>query len=87
MTRTREVNCGMGPHRDYSARRVLCEQGLAYFVSGVSKTELFAVNMDGAGDVTDHASRLAAQNAHRQIRLAHFLVDGLIYGVAEGRVF
>jgi outer membrane protein assembly factor BamB len=70
-------------HSDYSAApRPLFDHGLAYFVSGMSKSELFAVKVDGHGDVTDThvAWRL---KTHIGKYASPILVDGLIYSAAE----
>jgi len=67
---------------DYSpAPRPLFEHGIAYFISGMSKTELTAVKVDGHGDVTDThvAWRL---KTHIGKFSSPILVDGLIYSAA-----
>jgi outer membrane protein assembly factor BamB len=69
-------------HLDYSsAPRPIFHNGLAYFVSGTSKTDLFAVKPDGAGDVTQtHVPW------HLRTHVGKFsspiFVDGLIYTAA-----
>jgi outer membrane protein assembly factor BamB len=56
--------------------------GLAFLVTGLTKTELLAVRPDGVGDVTDThvAWRL---KTHIGKYSSPLLVDGLIYTVAE----
>jgi outer membrane protein assembly factor BamB len=70
-------------HADYSpAPRPLFQNGLAYFVSGMSKTELFAIKVNGRGDVTDtHVAW--RRKTHIGKFASPILVDGLIYSVAE----
>jgi len=64
------------------APRPLFDHGTAYFVSGLSKTELFAVKVDGHGDVTDtHVAW--RRKAHIGKYSSPILVDGLIYSAAE----
>lgn len=69
-------------HLDYSsAPRPIFHNGLAYFVSGTSKTDLFAVKPDGHGDVTQtHVPW------HLRTHVGKFsspiFVDGLIYTAA-----
>jgi outer membrane protein assembly factor BamB len=69
-------------HNDYSAApRPLFDHGMAYFVTGTSKSELCAVKADGHGDVTDThvAWRL---RTHIGKYASPILVDGLIYTAA-----
>jgi outer membrane protein assembly factor BamB len=68
---------------DWSAApRPLFDNGLAYFVSGLSKTELLAVKVDGHGDVTDtHVAW--RRRTHIGKYSSPILVDGLIYTAAE----
>jgi outer membrane protein assembly factor BamB len=69
----------MARDTDYSpAPRPLFQNGVAYFITGMSKTELCAVRVDGHGDVTDtHVNwRL---KTHIGKFSSPILVDGLIY--------
>jgi outer membrane protein assembly factor BamB len=69
-------------HSDYSAApRPLFNNGLAYIVSGQSKTELFAVKADGHGDVTD-TQVVWRLKTHIGKFSSPILVDGLIYDAA-----
>lgn len=70
-------------YQDWSvAPRPLYYQGLAYFVTGLSKKELWAVKTDGQGDVTD--THVAWKLKTRVGKYASpVLVDGLIYTAAE----
>jgi outer membrane protein assembly factor BamB len=69
-------------HTDYSASpRPLFENGLAYFVSGLSKTELFAVKADGHGDVTGK-NIIWRLKTHIGKYSSPILVDGLLYDAA-----
>lgn len=71
-------------HLDYSAapRPVFDPAtGVAYVVSGTSKTELFAVKVDGQGDVTD-SKVLWRRRTHIGRFSSPILVDGLIYTAA-----
>ncbi len=64
------------------APRPVFDNGQAYFVSGLSKTELFAVKVDGHGDVTDtHVAW--RRKTHIGKFSSPILVDGLIYSAAE----
>jgi outer membrane protein assembly factor BamB len=70
-------------YNDWSAApRPLYGHGLAFFVTGLMKTELLAVKPDGQGDVTDThiAWRL---RTHVGKYASPLLVDGLIYTAAE----
>jgi outer membrane protein assembly factor BamB len=68
---------------DWSAApRPLFDHGLAYFVSGLSKTELIAVKVDGHGDVTDTHVAWRSKT-HIGKYSSPILVDGLIYSAAE----
>jgi outer membrane protein assembly factor BamB len=70
-------------HADWSAApRPLFDRGLAWFVSGLSKTELFAVKVDGHGDVTD-TQVVWRRRTHIGKYSSPILVDGLIYSAAE----
>jgi outer membrane protein assembly factor BamB len=69
-------------HNDYSAApRPLFHNGVAYIVSGQSKTELFAVKAGGHGDVTD-TQVLWSLRTHIGKFSSPILVDGLIYDSA-----
>ena len=62
--------------------RVDLGQGLAFFVTGLTKKELWAVKTDGHGDVTD--SHVAWKVARRVgVYASPLLVDGLIYTAAD----
>lgn len=69
-------------YADWSAApRPLYADGLAYFVTGLSKGELLAVKTDGAGDVTD--SGIVWRLRTRVGKYASpILVDGLLYTAA-----
>jgi outer membrane protein assembly factor BamB len=63
----------------------LYQDGLAFFISGLGKTELLAVRVDGQGDVTDthiawRTESLVAKTA------SPILVDGLLYMVTDDGV-
>lgn len=63
------------------APRPLYENGVAFFVTGLVKTELWAVKTGGSGDVTD--SHVAWKLKTRVGKYASpLLVDGLIYTAA-----
>jgi outer membrane protein assembly factor BamB len=69
-------------HLDYSsAPRPIFQNGIAYFVSGTSKTELFAVKPDGHGDVTQ-THVLWRLRTHVGKFSSPIFVDGLIYTAA-----
>ncbi len=70
-------------YNDYSsAPRPVYQNGIAYFVSGMSKNEMIAVKTDGHGDVTqsDIVWRL---RTHVGRYASPLLVDGLIYTAAD----
>ena len=68
---------------DWSAApRPLYDRGLAFFVTGLSKKELWAVKTDGEGDVTDTAVVWKLKTRVGKYA-SPILVDGLIYTVAE----
>ncbi len=70
-------------HNDYSVAPVpLFDQGLAFIVTGRSKSELWAVKADGAGDVTD-SKVVWKHGAHIGKSASPVLVDGLIYTVSD----
>ncbi len=69
-------------YADWSvAPRPLFDRGLAYFVTGLMKTELWAVKVDGQGDVTD-SHVLWKAKTHVGKYASPILVDGLIYTAA-----
>ena len=64
------------------APRPLFDHGLAFFVTGLTKKELWAVKTDGHGDVTDsHVAWKVAK--HVGVYASPLLVDGLIYTAAD----
>ena len=64
------------------APRPLFDRGLAFFVTGLNKKELWAVKTDGQGDVTD--TGVVWKLKTRVGKYASpILVDGLIYTAAE----
>lgn len=70
-------------YADWSAApRPVFDRGLAFFVSGLSKTELLAVRTDGEGDVTD-SGVVWRLKTHIGKYASPLLVDGLIYTAAE----
>jgi len=65
-----------------SSPRPLYENGLAFFVTGFAKAELWAVKTDGAGDVT--GTHVAWKlSTHVGKTASPILVDGLLYTVAD----
>jgi outer membrane protein assembly factor BamB len=64
------------------APRPLYDHGLAYLVTGLMKTELWAVKTDGQGDVTD-THVLWKARTHVGKYSSPILVDGLLYTAAE----
>ena len=70
-------------YADWSvAPRPLFDRGLAFFVTGLAKKELWAVKTDGQGDVTD--TGVVWKLKTRVGKYASpILVDGLIYTAAE----
>jgi outer membrane protein assembly factor BamB len=70
-------------YNDYSsAPRPLFQNGIAYFVTGLAKTELIAVKTDGQGDVTPSAVQWRLRT-HVGKYASPLLVDGLIYTAAD----
>ena len=68
---------------DYSvAPRPLFDQGLAFIVTGLTKTGLWAVKTDGQGDVTD-THVVWKVGTHVGKYASPLLVEGLIYTAAE----
>ncbi len=64
------------------APRPLFDRGLAYIVTGLSKKELWAVKVNGQGDVTDtHVAWKLGTHVGKYA--SPILVDGLIYTAAE----
>jgi outer membrane protein assembly factor BamB len=70
-------------YNDWStAPRPLFANGLAYFITGLTKKELLAVKTDGSGDVTD--SHIAWRLKTRIGKYASpLLVDGLFYTASD----
>jgi outer membrane protein assembly factor BamB len=65
-----------------TAPRPLFDQGMAFFVTGLSNRELWAVKTDGQGDVTDtHVAWKLGR--HVGVYASPLLVDGLIYTAAD----
>jgi outer membrane protein assembly factor BamB len=64
------------------APRPLYADGVAFFVTGLSKKEMWAVRTDGTGDVTETAV-LWRLRTHVGRYASPLLVDGLIYVAAE----
>jgi outer membrane protein assembly factor BamB len=70
-------------HTDFSvAPRPLFDQGMAYFVTGLTKAELWAVKPDGQGTVTDTKVAWKARS-HIGKYASPLLVDGLIYTASD----
>src|SRR5436190_14825972 len=69
-------------YADWSvAPRPIYDHGLAFFVTGLTKKELWAVKPDGQGDVTDtHVA--CKRGTHVGKYASPILVDGLIYTAA-----
>lgn len=65
-----------------SAPRPVFGNGLAYFVSGMTKGEMLAVKTDGTGDVTDTGVAWKSKN-HIGKYASPLLLDGLIYTAAD----
>jgi outer membrane protein assembly factor BamB len=69
-------------YNDYSsAPRPLFDHGVAFFVTGLSTKELWAVKPAGQGDITDSGVLWKFKN-HVGIYASPLLVDGLIYDAA-----
>jgi len=70
-------------YNDWStAPRPLFDNGLAFFVTGLTKKELWAVKTDGRGDVMD--THVAWKlDRHVGVYSSPILVDGLLYTAAE----
>src|SRR2546422_7015508 len=70
-------------YADWSvAPRPIYGQGLAFFVTGLTKKELWAVKPDGQGDVTDtHVAWKLSTHVGKYA--SPILVDGLIYTAAD----
>lgn len=73
-------------HLGYSgAARPLFGHDMAYIITGFGKTELYAVRLDGQGNITD--SHVAWKTARRVPRMpSPVLVNGLLYMVTENGV-
>jgi outer membrane protein assembly factor BamB len=70
-------------YNDYSsAPRPVFQDGIAYFVTGMSKNELIAVKTDQHGDVTQSAVQWRLRT-HVGRYASPLLVDGLIYTAAD----
>ena len=70
-------------HRDFSVAPVpLYNNGIAFMVTGRIKTELWAIKVDGTGNVTD-TKITWKQNAHIGKSASPVLVDGKIYTVSD----
>jgi outer membrane protein assembly factor BamB len=70
-------------YNDWSvAPRPLYEDGLAFFVTGLMKTELWAVKVGGHGDVTDTCVAWKLPT-HIGKYASPILVDGLIYTASD----
>ncbi len=70
-------------YADWSvAPRPLFDQGVAYFVTGLTKGELLAVKTDGHGDVTS-SGVVWRLKTHIGRYASPILVDGLIYTAAD----
>jgi outer membrane protein assembly factor BamB len=68
---------------DYStAPRPLFDGEMAFFVTGLSKNEMWAVKTDGQGDVTD-SKIVWKRKTHIGKYASPLLVDGLIYTAAD----
>ena len=68
---------------DFStAPRPVFDKGLAYFFTGMKKSEMLAVKTDGHGDITDTGIVWRAKN-HVGKYASPILLDGLIYTVAD----
>ncbi|MCX6923596.1 MAG: PQQ-binding-like beta-propeller repeat protein [Verrucomicrobia bacterium] len=65
-----------------TAPRPLFDHGLAFFVTGLTKKELWAVKTDGQGDITD-TGIVWKFKSHVGPYASPLLVDGLIYTAAE----
>ena len=70
-------------YNDWStAPRPLFDHGLAFFVTGLTMRELWAVKTDGAGDITD-TGVVWKYKTHVGKYASPLLVDGLLYTAAE----
>jgi outer membrane protein assembly factor BamB len=65
-----------------SAPRPIFDQGVAFFVTGLSKTEMWAVKTDGAADVTSN-NVVWKLRTHIGKYASPIVVDGLIYTAAD----
>jgi outer membrane protein assembly factor BamB len=70
-------------HTDYSAApRPVFDRDLAFFVTGLSKPELWAVKTDGQGDLSE-TNVVWKLKTHVGRYASPILVDGLLYTAAE----
>jgi len=70
-------------YNDWSvAPRPLFDRGLAFFTTGLTKKEMWAVRTDGQGDVTDTHVQWKLKS-HVGKYSSPILVDGLIYTAAD----
>lgn len=70
-------------YQDWSvAPRPVFDKGIAYFVTGLNKREMWAVKTDGQGDVSD-SGVVWKLKTHVGKYASPLLVDGLIYTAAE----
>jgi outer membrane protein assembly factor BamB len=68
---------------DWSAApRPIFEQGMAFIVTGLTRTEMWAVKPDGAGDVTSN-NVVWKLKTHVGKYASPIVVDGLIYTAAD----
>jgi outer membrane protein assembly factor BamB len=65
-----------------SAPRPVYGDGVAYFVSGMTKRILLAVKTDGKGDITDSGIKWKLRQ-HIGVYASPLLIDGLIYTAAD----
>ncbi len=65
-----------------SAPRPVYGDGVAYFVSGMTKRILLAVKTDGKGDITDTGVKWKLRQ-HIGVYASPLLIDGLIYTAAD----
>jgi outer membrane protein assembly factor BamB len=73
----------MVQYNDWStAPRALYENGLAYFVTGLTKKEMLAVKVDGSGDVTDTHIAWRSRSGIGKYS-SPILVDGILYTASD----
>jgi outer membrane protein assembly factor BamB len=69
---------------DFSAApRPICENGIVYLVTGLTHPELWAIRVDGKGDLSDADNILWRLKAHVPKTASPILIDGLIYMVSD----